>query len=172
MPAGARSQSSVERGQVQRDRIRNGRIGTRLMIDVKAMMGRVRVAAVLACAAAACSGSVPQAAAVQSPTAPSASGYRWPLNATVTLTSEGPQPGSVIIDVGGRVTFVNSDTRPHEIVSDPYLRHEDCPPINRVGFLSPGQNRTSAVFEVVRDCGFHDHLYQAGVFGRIDVRIE
>jgi hypothetical protein len=99
-------------------------------------------------------------------------GYRWPLSATVTLTADGPQPATVIVNVGGRVTFVNSDTKPHEIVSDPYLRHEDCPPINRVGFLTPGQERASAVFEVVRDCGFHDHLDQTEVFGRIDVRIE
>ena len=144
------------------------------MLDMKAVKGRVR-AAVLGCVAvtcAACGGSAPQAAVVQSPTAPSSSGYRWPLSATVTLTAEGPQPATVIINVGGRVTFVNSDTRPHEIVSDPYLRHEDCPPINRVGFLTPGQERASAVFEVVKDCGFHDHLDQTGVFGRIDVRIE
>ena len=122
---------------------------------------------------AACSGSAPQPSTASSPTAPSpAPAYRWPLNVTVTLTSDGPHPPSVIINVGGRVTFVNRDTRSHEIVSDPYLRHEDCPPINRVGFLAPGQERESAIFEIVRDCGFHDHLDQMGVFGRIDVRID
>jgi plastocyanin len=99
-------------------------------------------------------------------------GLSMALSATVTLTADGRRPATVVINVGGRVSFVNSDTRPHEIVSDPYLRHEDCPPINRVGFLTPGQERASAVFEVVRDCGFHDHLDQTEVFGRIDVRIE
>ena len=122
---------------------------------------------------AACSGSAPQPSTTSSPTAPSpAASYRWPLNVTVTLTPDGPQPASVIINVGGRVTFVNRDTRSHEIVSDPYLRHEDCPPINRVGFLAPGQERESAIFETVRECGFHDHLDQMGVVGRIDVRID
>ena len=122
---------------------------------------------------AACSGSAPQPSTASSPTAPSpAPAYRWPLSVTVTLTSDGPQPPSVIINVGGRVTFVNRDTRSHEIVSDPYLRHEDCPPINRVGFLAPGQARESAIFEIVRECGFHDHLDQVGVVGRIDVRID
>ena len=122
---------------------------------------------------AACSGSAPQTPTALSPTTPSASpAYQWPLNVTVTLTTDGPQPSFVTINVGGRVTFVNRDTRPHEIVSDPYLRHEECPPLNRVGFLAPGQERESAVFEIARECGFHDHLDQAGVFGRIDVRID
>jgi hypothetical protein len=139
------------------------------------MTFRDRMMAVLACAglAAACGDSVPQVSPAPSPTAPSpASGFRWPLHATVTLTPDGADPPSVTINVGGRVTFVNADSMPHEIVSDPYLRHEECPPINRVGFLNPGQERESAVFEVARNCGFHDHLDQAKVFGRIDVRIE
>jgi plastocyanin len=103
---------------------------------------------------------------------PVAAPYRWPLSATVTLTADGAEPASVIINVGGRVTFVNNDVRPHEIVSDPYLRHDECPPINRVGFLVPGQQRESSVFEAVRTCGFHDHLDHTGLSGRIDVRID
>ena len=129
------------------------------MLDMKAVKGRVR-AAVLGCVAvtcAACGGSAPQAAVVQSPTAPSSSGYRWPLSATVTLTAEGPQPATVIINVGGRVTFVNSDTRPHDMSSDPHPTHEDCPPMQQVGFLTAGQSRTSGNFNTVRTCGFHDH---------------
>jgi hypothetical protein len=107
------------------------------------------------------------------PTGPSeAPSYRWPLHATVTLTPAGVEPPLVTINVGGRITFVNGDVRPHEIVSDPYLRHEECPAINRVGLLAPGAQGESAVFERVRTCGFHDHLDPAGVTGRIDVRIE
>ena len=123
---------------------------------------------------AACSGTGPEAAVSSTtPTAPSpAPEYRWPLQATVTLTPNGVEPAAVTINVGGRVTFVNNDTVPHEIVSDPYLRHEECPPLNRVGFLGPGQQRESAIFESVRDCGFHDHFDPTGVTGRIHVRIE
>jgi hypothetical protein len=123
---------------------------------------------------AGCSGGgveAPRSAAL--PTGPSqAPGYRWPLQATVRLTPTGPEPPLVTINVGGRVAFVNADTRPHEIVSDPYLRHEECPPINRVGFLAPGGERESAVFEGVGSCGCHDHLDPTGVTGRIEVRIE
>jgi hypothetical protein len=121
----------------------------------------------------ACGGGAVERTAVASPTGPSdLPSYRWPLHATVTLTPAGADPPSVIINVGGRVTFVNGDVRPHEIVSDPYLRHEECPPINRVGRLEPGGQRESAVFERVRTCGFHDHLDPTGVTGRIEVRIE
>jgi plastocyanin len=122
---------------------------------------------------AACGGTPDEASAVQPPTAPSsAPTYNWPLTATITLTPNGPQPAQVIINVGGRVTFVNSDARAHEMVSDPEQRHDECPSINRVGFLSPGQKGETAVFETVRACGFHDHLDPTGVVGRIEVRIE
>jgi hypothetical protein len=58
------------------------------------------------------------------------------------------------------------------MVSNPEQRHDECPPINRVGFLSPGQRGETGVFESVRTCGFHDHCDPAGFRGRIDVRIE
>jgi len=118
-------------------------------------------------------GATAEVAPAISPTAPSVEGgYRWPLQATVTLTPEGPDPESVVIHVGGRVTFVNKDVRPHEIVSDPFLLHDACPPLNRVGLLAPGQSRDSAIFESARTCGFHDHLDHTGLSGRVDVRIE
>jgi hypothetical protein len=124
---------------------------------------------------AACSGTTPGTAStpVQPPTSPSPSpGYRWPLATTVRLTPDGPEPSSVIINVGGRVTFVNDDRQAHEIVSDPHLRHDDCPAINRVGFLSPGQRGETAIFESVSTCGFHDHLNLEAQVGRIEIRIE
>jgi hypothetical protein len=42
--------------------------------------------------------------------------------------------------------------------SDPHPVHTDCPPINAVGLLSPGQSRTTGAFPTARTCGFHDHL--------------
>jgi hypothetical protein len=58
------------------------------------------------------------------------------------------------------------------VLADPVLRHDECPAINKVGFLAPGQRGETAVFEAVRSCGFHDHFDPTGVQGRIDVRIE
>jgi hypothetical protein len=64
---------------------------------------------------------------------------------------------SVTIAAGGRVTFVNSHNQPHDMASDPHPEHTDCPEINQVGFLTPGQSRTSGNLNTRRTCGFHDH---------------
>ena len=56
-----------------------------------------------------------------------------------------------------RVVFVNNDSRPHEMTSDPHPSHEDCPELNQVGFLNPGQQRESGNLVFTRTCGFHDH---------------
>jgi plastocyanin len=69
----------------------------------------------------------------------------------------GASPKVIQIPVGGRVTFVNQDPQVHEIFSDPHPEHTDCPPINDVGVLAPGETRTTGVFTVARTCGYHDH---------------
>jgi plastocyanin len=145
----------------------------RLKASIVAKVAVTVLAAPVAAQFSACAGGAGETGPAAMPTGPSEqSSYRWPLHQTVMLTASGPEPASVTINVGGRVTFVNNDARPHEIVSDPYLRHEECPPINRVGLLAPGQQQDSAVFEAVRSCGYHDHLDPTGVVGRIEVRIE
>jgi hypothetical protein len=55
------------------------------------------------------------------------------------------------------VTFVNNNTRPHDMNSDPHPDHTDCPAINQVGFLQPGQSRQTGNLNTVRTCGYHDH---------------
>jgi plastocyanin len=87
------------------------------------------------------------------------SGPTTPSNtdATITITSTGVSPVEVRIPVGGRVTFVNNDVRLHAMSSDPVQLHTDCPQINEVGTLNPGQSRSTGTFTVARTCGFHDH---------------
>jgi plastocyanin len=98
-----------------------------------------------------------------SPTAPSTGGggggsTGTPETATITISSSGVvSPSTVTIRQGGRVTFVNNHSRSHDMASDPHPTHEDCPPMNQVGFLTTGQSRTTGNFNVVRSCGFHDH---------------
>ena len=94
-----------------------------------------------------------------SPTPPTGGGGGGaPDLATITISSAAVvSPSSVTIRQGGRVTFVNSDTRAHDMSSDPHPTHEDCPPMQQVGFLTAGQSRTSGNFNTVRTCGFHDH---------------
>ena len=78
-------------------------------------------------------------------------------NPTITITASGVSPAQVTIHVGGRVTFLNSDVRIHAMSSDPIQTHTDCPAINDVGLLNPGQSRTTGAFDTARVCGFHDH---------------
>jgi plastocyanin len=107
----------------------------------------VRLLPILAWAWAAACGR-PPAPAQPSPPEPAA---------TFTITSLGVTPKSAAIALGGRVLFVNNDTRTHSIASDPHPDETDCPNLNQVGFLRPGEKRESGNFVVVRDCGFHDH---------------
>jgi plastocyanin len=80
-----------------------------------------------------------------------------PPGATITIGQAGVSPKDVQITVGGRVRFINSDTRLHNMGSDPHPDHTDCPEINQVGFLLAGQSRETGNFVQVRTCGFHDH---------------
>jgi len=77
--------------------------------------------------------------------------------ATITLTSAGANPKNVDISVGQTVTFTNQDSVAHEMASDPHPIHTDCPPINLVGALAPGQSGTTGPLTVARVCGYHDH---------------
>lgn len=123
-------------------------------------------------AAAACGGG--GSGSPTSPTPPATGGGSSGAQdlATITITSAGVvSPATVTIRQGGRVTFVNNDTRPHDMSSDPHPTHEDCEPMNQVGFLNPGQSRTSGNFNQVRTCGFHDHNLpgNTGLQGRITI---
>ena len=90
----------------------------------------------------------------------------------ISITSLGVTPKTLAVTVGSQVTFVNNDSRPHEMNSDPHPTHEDCPPINDVGFLTPGQSKQTGNLTVVRTCGFHDHNQPdtAALKGRIVIQ--
>ena len=77
--------------------------------------------------------------------------------ATVTISGGVVSPRQVEINVGQRVAFVNNDSAAHEIASNPHPIHTDCPPINEVGGLAPGQARLTGAFTIARTCGYHDH---------------
>jgi plastocyanin len=94
-------------------------------------------------------------------------------SATITIGADGRvSPSTVTITVGGRVTFVNNHNRSHDMASDPHPSHEDCPAMAQVGFLTPGQSRTSGNFNTARRCGFHDHNEPSntGLIGTIIVQ--
>jgi plastocyanin len=113
-------------------------------------------AAVAAIGMAACGGS-------SSPTSPSnggsGSGGTGASGATITIGSNGAvSPATVTISVGQSVTFVNNDSRSHEIASNPHPAHTDCPSTNALGTLSAGQTKLTNAYTAARSCGFHDHL--------------
>lgn len=66
-------------------------------------------------------------------------------------------PNELAVSPGTRVLFINNHTRPHDMSSDPHPDHSDCPEINQVGMLNPGQSRETGNLVAIRTCGFHDH---------------
>ena len=43
------------------------------------------------------------------------------------------------------------------MTSDPHPEHTDCPELNQVGFLTPGQSKQSGNLNTRRTCAYHDH---------------
>ncbi|HEY5617509.1 MAG TPA: hypothetical protein VIK60_06155 [Vicinamibacterales bacterium] len=125
---------------------------TRLRLAV--MLVRYGAAALVATALGCGGGSSTPASPTPTPTP---SPTPTPGGATITITSTGVSPRTVTISAGSRVTFVNNDTRAHNMASDPHPEHSACPPINDVGFLQPNQSRTTGNLNTPRTCGFHDH---------------
>ena len=76
---------------------------------------------------------------------------------TITITAAGVSPKNVIVALGQRVLFINNAGTPRNMTSDPHPAHDDCPEINQVGFLNPGESRETGNMVIARTCGFHDH---------------
>ncbi len=66
-------------------------------------------------------------------------------------------PKTISVTPGTRVTFINNDRIVHEMDSDPHPDHTDCPEINQVDFISPGQTKLTGNLNTRRTCGYHDH---------------
>jgi plastocyanin len=101
----------------------------------------------------------------------SVAGY-WPRRRQVTITASGVSPKAVTINAGEVVMFVNSDTRNHQMDSNPHPEHTDCPGINAVDVLAAGQSRNTANLTTPRTCGYHDHgdSSNANLMGTITIR--
>jgi plastocyanin len=85
-------------------------------------------------------------------------GGAGPSGATVTVGTNGAvSPTQVTINVGQSVTFTNNSNRTRNVSSDPHPDHNECPSVNAVNALAPGQTKLTAAFTTARTCGFHDH---------------
>jgi plastocyanin len=95
------------------------------------------------------------------------------VGATITIGGNSAvSPSQVTIAVGQSVTFVNSDSRSHDMESDPHPAHTSCPSIANVGLLQPGQSKTTFGFGNSGSCGYHDHndSGNTALMGRIVVQ--
>ena len=121
------------------------------------------------CAIAACGGSS-SSTGPSSPTAPPADAV---AATTITIANGAVSPKNVRVTRGTQVTFINNDSQPHNMTSDPHPDHGDCPEINSVGVINPGQTkRTDNMITNRAVCGFHDHdrFDVAGLQGSITIQ--
>ena len=142
------------------------------MTDKTVQWIRYALAAAIVGAAVACGGSSDTPTSPDPPSTGGGGSSGTSDSATITITSAGVvSPSTVTIRQGGRMTFTNSSSRNHEMNSDPHPTHEDCPPLNDVGFIASGQSRTSGNLNVVRTCIFHAHddPGNTGLQGRITI---
>jgi len=112
------------------------------------MTARLASLVALTCALAACGGG-----GATTPTPPPQNNPN-----VITIGSNGVvTPKDLTVAQGARVLFVNNDSRRHDMTSDDHPDHLECPPLNQVGVLTPGQSRESGNLVTARTCGYHDH---------------
>lgn len=122
------------------------------------------IAATLAFAFAACGGGN------GSPTSPG--GDDGPIAATIIIDATGTvTPKDVTVPVGSRVTFTNNHSTGHDMNSDPHPAHTLCTSLN-VGFISPGQSRTSRNLDTARTCTYHDHINETNTALMGTIRVQ
>jgi plastocyanin len=128
------------------------------------------VAAAAAFAIAACGSSSSSSTGPSSPATAPADAV---TTTTVTIANGAVTPKNIRVTRGTQVTFINNDSQPHNMTSDPHPEHTDCPEINSVGVISPGQTKRTDNMTTNRAvCGFHDHDKPdvAGLQGSISIQ--
>jgi hypothetical protein len=118
------------------------------MRNVSRLVGGAAAAFVLA-AALSCGGS--------SSTGPSGTCTPSANPATLVVMNNAICPQAITITRGTQLTISNQDSQSHDMTSDPHPEHTDCPELNAIGFLNPGQTRASNNLNTARRCGMHDH---------------
>jgi plastocyanin len=112
--------------------------------------------------AAGCAGGESGAPTAPTPTAATTSPTDTatpPASTVVTVSSTGLSPQVIRVPVGARVTFTNTDARPHDFSGGPDPSRPECPEVDVAGFVVPGQSKQTGVFATARSCEYHDHAY-------------
>jgi plastocyanin len=129
------------------------------------------VAAAVALTIGGCGGG--SSSSSSSPSSPSTPPPGAVATNTITINNSTATPKNITVTRGSQVTFINNDTQPHFMASDPHPDHTDCPEINQVGVLNPGQSRQTGNMTTNKSvCGFHDHDAPnvAGLQGSITIQ--
>jgi hypothetical protein len=108
-------------------------------------------------AAAACALLVACGGSDSNPSGPTGSCTPSSNPNTIVIQNNQVCPQTLTVARGSQVTMINNDSRVHEMDSDPHPEHTQCPELNQIDFLNPGQSRSSGNLNVARTCGYHDH---------------
>lgn len=87
--------------------------------------------------------------------------------ATVQVTAQGFEPATLKIKTGTTVTWNNTDSKLHQIDSNPYPANNGLPGLSSMG-LESGQSY-SYTFKKVGKFGYHDQQNPTKILGEVDV---
>jgi plastocyanin len=85
----------------------------------------------------------------------------------VLITANGFEPGTVLIKSGTEVMWINADSEPHRVTSNPHPEGDDLPGLDSVEPLGPGASY-SYTFEQSGSYGYHDY-YNPETNGVVEV---
>ena len=74
----------------------------------------------------------------------------------VSITAGGFNPQVLHVNYPVTVTFTNADTAAHTLESAPELNWDNCPEMNTVGTLKPGESKAVPFSEEDAVCAYHD----------------
>ena len=154
------------------DRNGQARLSDRRLLHAKAIS--CVVGALIAISAASCGSTDTPSAPSPTSEVPSPSPVPQPTpppTRVVTITASGVNPSVLVTSVGTRVTFVNNDVIPHDVLGGPDPSTPGCRELDAVGFHTPGQSRQTSTFEKAGTCEYHDHSFHSTLFnGRIQIQ--
>ena len=75
--------------------------------------------------------------------------------AQITISSKGFLPQTLLVKKGTKVTWTNTDKKPHQIFSDPHPSHSKLPALNQAKPLTPNSS-DSYTFTTIGTFTYHD----------------
>jgi plastocyanin len=85
----------------------------------------------------------------------------------VEITADGFSPATLKVPVGAKVVWVNKDSNPHRVASNPYPDGTDLPGLDSKDPIGP-DSTYAYTFSKTGTFGYHDH-YKPSTNGQITV---